>query len=103
MRRGIFFVIYLVLLFVVGFGIARFLEENSNPVQLRFFLWRTKEAALGSLVSLSFLSGILLSSVVLLSTVFSRSMEAKRLRRENLALQKMVETKEPKIYSSSSK
>lgn len=103
MKRGVVFVIYVLILFVLGFALARFLEENSQPIQLRFYLWRTKEIGLATLVSLSFLGGVILSSLFLLGTVFAKTMEAKRLRRENLALQKMMELKEAKDHSSSSK
>jgi uncharacterized integral membrane protein len=94
MRKAIWILLSLLFVFGGAFLLARFLEENSQREALRFFLWRTKEFPLGYMVSLSFLGGLVLASALLLSQLFSKSMELKRLRRELSALQKMLEMKE---------
>lgn len=84
----------------LGFALAQFLQVNQEPAQLRFCIgsacrwgWQTKEVSLGWLVSLSFLVGLFLSSALIFSAAASKSLEAKRLRRENESMRKLLETK----------
>jgi uncharacterized integral membrane protein len=94
MKQTIWILILLLVVVLGGFLLARFLEDNSQRESLRFFLWRTKEFPIGYMVSLSFMAGLLISSVLLLSNLLSRSIELRRLRREIGALQKILEVNE---------
>ena len=102
MIRPIKIIFVIILIVVAGFLINRFLQSNQELVQLQFIYWRTKEFALGALVSLSFLLGLLISSGILTSQLVSKTLEARRMRRENDALQRLLETK-AQDHSSSSK
>jgi len=108
-RRGIYFIIVVLLVVGGAFALARFLNENSDVIQLKFIYWQTKEVALGSLVLISFFLGVFISSLFLMGSLFSKYFEARRLRRENTALQKMMEIREKNAvteaaaHSSSSK
>ncbi len=88
------------MLFIVGgvIGLTLFLRQNPDPVQLEFIRWRTRPISEGAVAVLSFLIGVGFSLFFVVSAVISKSVESARLRRENLALQKMIES-----YSSSSK
>lgn len=97
MKRSLKFLIFVVLVFIVAFGLQRFLSENAFPTQVQFLLWRTKEVSLGLLVALSFLSGILLASLFLITALFSSMMTSRRLKRENAALQRMIELKDSEV------
>jgi uncharacterized integral membrane protein len=96
MRRALTWIFILLALSTLGFGLARFLSENSQTVQLYFLAWRTLESSLGILVGASFLLGALLSSFVLTGLVLSRSLEIRRLHRELSAVQRLMEIKEAK-------
>jgi uncharacterized integral membrane protein len=88
--------IFTVLLMVAGgFLVHRFLDTNSEMIQLQFWKYRTKEMGLGSVVTLSFVIGLVISSGILTSSLISKILEARRLHRENEALQRLLETKTP--------
>ena len=94
MKRD-FFLIFVFLVMIIGsLSIGRLWMENADPIQLKFFYWQTKELSSGSLVILSFVIGFALASLVLIGGTFSKYIEARRLRRENSALQKLIEAKE---------
>lgn len=93
MRRGISTLIGLALIVGAAFLVARFFNENNEPIQLQFWVWRTKEIAKGTLIGLVFLGGLMVSAILTASTVVSKSFEVSRLRREVVALQKMLQSK----------
>lgn len=97
MKRSISFLLSVIAVVAGAFFLSRFFADNSEVVRLRFHVWQTKEVSLGYLCLFSFLAGLLLTSVFLVSNSVSKYFEAKRLRRENAALQKMLEMKEQKI------
>lgn len=109
MKRAVRVLLVVLIIFVGGFALARFLNDNASPIQLQFLYWRTYEVSTGVLLSLVFLGGILLSTVFLLSSLLSKTLELRRLRRENSALQRMIEKEQPQpapestTHSSSSK
>lgn len=96
MKRAFVWIFILLFLFSLGLAIARFLNENSEMVQLYFLAWRTQEIALGLLVGFTFMIGALLSAFVLIGLVLSKSIEIRRLNRELSALQRLMEIKESK-------
>jgi len=86
--------IFIILLIVgAGYLLSRFLDANREIVQLQFMLWRSKQLPLGILVTASFALGLVLSSGILVSSLLSKTFEARRLHRENEALQRLLETK----------
>ncbi|PIR21901.1 MAG: hypothetical protein COV44_10820 [Deltaproteobacteria bacterium CG11_big_fil_rev_8_21_14_0_20_45_16] len=94
MRRSLYYIFILTLIILGGVALGRFWVENAEPAQLMFLEWRTKPTSMASLIIISFSVGVVLSSTVLTGSMLSKFLEAKRLRRENTALQKMMELKE---------
>lgn len=86
----------------LSFLLSRFFEENSDPLQAQLMGWRTKPIGTGLFVALTFFIGFFLSFILTFTAVVAKSIEAGRLRRENLALQKLLEDK-TNTHSSSSK
>lgn len=91
MKRLARLILFLTLVVASALLLTRFLSDNEELVQLRFINWRTKEISQALLTLIAFLSGIGLAIVLLFSAVVSKSMQVRRLRRENEALQRLVE------------
>jgi len=91
MKRGLMSVGVLVLILIGALLVGRFWMDNSELIRLRFLSWRTQEISLGALSLLSFGSGVLVTAALLTSGMFSKHFEARRLRRENSALQTLLE------------
>jgi uncharacterized integral membrane protein len=83
-----------VLLVAGSFLVARFFNENSESIQVQFLYWRTNEISKGALIGIVFLLGISVAALLAFSTVLSKSFEVSRLRRENQALRRLVESRE---------
>lgn len=81
------------LVFFLGFVfvVIQFMNDNSDAVQLQFMAWRTKSLSLGMMAFLLFITGFAVAFILALGAVISQSIEAARLRRENQALQKLLE------------
>lgn len=103
MKRGLKLLIVLFLTLGGAVILARFFNENTEDLQLQFMDWRTKPLGKGHLVGLAFLMGMLVSTLLMFSTVISRSLQASRLKRENEALQRLIASKQQEAHSSSSK
>jgi lysylphosphatidylglycerol synthetase-like protein (DUF2156 family) len=91
MKRSLGLLITLVFILGGAFVVARFFTENAEPMQLEFWTWRTKEIQKGYLAGIIFLFGILVSGILTLSTVLSKTFEVARLRREVQALQRLLD------------
>ncbi len=93
MKRLIRVIVFLIAFLAISLSVAKFLQQNSEPLQLQFFQWRTKEANAGVVAGLCFLAGFLFSFFVCLGAVISKSLEAGRFKRENASLQKLLQNK----------
>jgi uncharacterized integral membrane protein len=91
MKKSLGILVSLVLIVGAAFAIARFFTENAEPLQLEFWSWRTREVPKGYLVAFIFLAGILVSGLLTLTTVLSKTFEVGRLRREVQALQRLLD------------
>lgn len=93
-KRSVYFLLLILVVVIGAFALSSFLQDNGQATRLRFIGFQTKEVSLAILVLISFLLGLVFSSVILLSSSFVKHLEARRLRRENEALQKLLEKKE---------
>lgn len=95
MRRSVTLIFFVALVVTAALGLSRFMADNADPQRLRFMMWQTREVTLGMLVMLSFLMGLGCSCLFLMSVMIKKALEARRLRRENVALQKLLEAAKP--------
>lgn len=102
MKRSMTLLMTLIFVVAAAFLVGRFFTQNAEPVQLEFWNWRTKEIQKGYLIALVFLAGIFISGFLTLSTVLSKTFEVSRLKREVLALQRLLD-QQSKDQSSSPK
>ncbi len=98
MKKSLSYFLIVLIVVLAGTALALFLKQNSDPAVLYFGaewmgFYRTRELALGNIVLLAFLSGVLLSGVVLTSNIVLKSLELRRLRRELEAIQRTLEIK----------
>jgi len=91
MKRPVRTMILILGLLAVAYFLARFFNENSEPTRLQFMIWRTKELSKGILLAITFLLGAFMTAFFGFSGIIAKSMEASRLRRENAALQRLLE------------
>lgn len=105
MKRPIQFVAFLAIMAGIVFLAVLFFRQNPEAIQVEFLRWRTQPVSKGFLVFLSFFIGVFVALFFALAGIFSKSMEVSRLRRENRALQKILEENTAKVqdHSSSSK
>lgn len=85
--RRLLFLVFFIGVFLL---LWKFVEFNTEPLQLRFFSFRTLEAPAGLIVLLCFLAGLLVSSFLFFSIVVSTRLERRRLIREAESLQKLL-------------
>jgi uncharacterized integral membrane protein len=83
-----------------AFVLSKFFDENADSLQLQLLGWRTRSVGVGVLVTFVFFAGVFVGLFLTFTATLSKSIEASRLKRENLALQKILEEK---THSSSSK
>lgn len=83
------------ILFFLGLFVLTwfFVQANQESVQLYFGSWRTHEVALGMMVLLSFVAGILVATFLFASVIVASRLEAQRYRRENEAMKRIVDGK----------
>lgn len=103
MRKSFYLIGVLLVLVFGGIAIGSFWMDNSESIQLQFLSWRTKPVSLGALVIICFSSGVLIASALVSGSLFSRYFEVRRLRRENSALQKMLELKDRNLEAGEKK
>jgi hypothetical protein len=104
MKRLVRFSLLVVVIGGLSFLLSRFFEENSDSLQVQLLGWRTRPTGAGFLVASAFFLGMFFSLFFTFTAVIAKSFEASRFRRENLALQKLLEEKtSTSPHSSSSK
>jgi len=91
MRRAFRILLSLLVIMAGAYAFWMFNQMNSEPLQLRFMIWRTREASTGLVIMLTFAAGMLLSAFLFFSTVLKANLEARRLEREAEALRRLVD------------
>lgn len=97
MKRALYFAVFILLVVGCALSLTEFLNQNSEPLRLKFFYWQTKALSVAAYIVISFLLGLGLTMSVLVSVMFRKHFEARRLRRENSALQKLLSDKEKQL------
>lgn len=99
---------------VLAVFLSYFIQSNASEVQLKLLIpfvglaQQTLPISLAWVVLLSFISGLVVSSAIMLVQLVRSWFQIRRLKRENSALQKLMERQESlveetsKNYSSSS-
>lgn len=107
MKKAFGFVVFVGIVLGAAFLLNQFLLDNPAGVQLRFFQWRTKEVSMGTLVCVIFLFGLVAPFLMMFGPYVSKTVELKRLHKENEALQTLVDEAKKRqsevAHSSSSK